>query len=150
LLTSRNSDTTNVWPNPEESRADDAFNAWAEKEWTEHRRGPLSMTTGNTAALIPLTVISPEGYKAIVNTYKTQKPGEYLPTSYSPEQIAGYEKQRALLASSMGRDDNAIVEYPLSAQGSGILLLTKEVRSQSDVWLPLARPVEEQREDTNS
>jgi hypothetical protein len=41
-----------------------------------------------------------------------QDASEFLPASYTQEQIAGYEAQRLLLADSMSRADNAVLEAP--------------------------------------
>lgn len=87
----------------------------------------MSQTTGNTAGLIPLKVVSPDGWDAIVTTYRSQDAKQYLPSTYTTEQIAGYEAQRKILAESMTRLDNAVLELPILAGGSAHLLLTKEV-----------------------
>ena len=87
----------------------------------------MSQTTGNTAGLVPLKLVSPDGWQKIVASYKSQDAKQYLPINYTAEQIAGYEVQRGILADSMTREDNAVLEFPIQAGGSGYMVLTKEV-----------------------
>ena len=87
----------------------------------------MSQTTGNAAGLIPLKLVSPDGWQKIVTTYRSQDAKQYLPVNYTAEQIAGYEAQREILAASMARLDNAVLELPILAGGSVHMLLTKEV-----------------------
>jgi hypothetical protein len=74
--------------------------------------GPLAVTSGNSIALLPLKQISPGCWESIVGKYLLQDNAEFLPASYTPEQIAGYQAQPLLLADSMSREDNAVMEVP--------------------------------------
>ncbi|KAI9151547.1 Dehydrogenase xptC [Paramyrothecium foliicola] len=116
--------TTNILPNPDVSLFDPEFAAWAQKELEEHRSGPLRISTGNTGGEVPLTAIDPEGYKTIVEEYLAQDPLEYLPKSYSKEQLAGYKVLRRELAKLMAAPDNAWLELPLtgSSRLSNVLM----------------------------
>lgn len=98
---------------------------WADEEWESHRRGPYSQTTTNLAGLIPLKQLSPTDWESIVEVYKSQDVAPYLPSSYTPELIHGYEVQRKILADSMSRENNAVIEYPINAGGTTFLMLTK-------------------------
>lgn len=60
-----------------------------------------------------------------MEVYKSQQVASYLPNSYTPELIRGYEAQREILADSMSREDNAVIEYPINAGGTTFLVLTK-------------------------
>lgn len=62
-----------------------------------------------------------------MSTYLSQNASDFLPTTYTAAQLSGYLAQRALLASSMTRLDNAVMELPLPGAGSGPMLMTKEV-----------------------
>ncbi|KXX75709.1 Oxygen-dependent choline dehydrogenase [Madurella mycetomatis] len=96
----------NIEPNPQTRRQNATFEAWVQEQWREHRTGPMAITTGNTVGLLPLKLISPTRWRSIV---------------------VGYEAQRAVLADSMSRDDNAIVEFPIQAHSSYSLIMTKAV-----------------------
>lgn len=87
----------------------------------------MAITTGNTVGLLPLKLISPTRWRSIVSTYLSQSAESYLPSTYTPSQVVGYEAQRAILADSMSRDDNAVVEFPIQAHSSYSLIMTKEV-----------------------
>lgn len=87
----------------------------------------MSQTTGNTAGLLPLKVVSPDRWEEIVAAYRAQNAADFLPDTYAVEQVRGYEAQRAILSDSMTRTDNAVVELPIQGTGSGALVLTKEV-----------------------
>ncbi|KAM3066690.1 hypothetical protein ACMFMF_010195 [Clarireedia jacksonii] len=118
----------NIWPNPDTLNNNATFAAWAADEWAQHRRGPYSQTVvGNTAALVPLKIVAPETWKNAVKTYESQNVSNYLPSSYSTEQIRGYEKQRELLAQSFRNNDNAVLEVAFNAITSFPLILIKPV-----------------------
>ncbi|PQE28341.1 choline dehydrogenase protein [Rutstroemia sp. NJR-2017a BBW] len=120
--------TKNIWPNPDGAKSNATFVAWEEEEWSEHRRGPYSQAVvGNTAALIPLKVLTPETWEDSVKAFEKQNVSTYLPSSYTKEQIRGYKKQRALLAESFRQKDNAVIELPFNALSSFPLLLIKPV-----------------------
>ncbi|KAH7324788.1 hypothetical protein B0I35DRAFT_370184 [Stachybotrys elegans] len=119
--------TTNVLPNPSVSYLDPEFMAWATQELEEHRSGPLRISTGNTGGEVPLTAIDPEGYQAIVDEYLAQGTGDYLPETYSEEQVAGYEAMREQLALLMASPDNAWLELPLTGSTSLSTVLIKSV-----------------------
>lgn len=98
---------------------------WANEEWEKYRRGPYSQTTTNLAGLIPLKQLSPTKWESIVEAYKSQHVESYLPNTYTTALIHGYKAQREVLAASMSREDNAVVEYPINAGGTTFLVLTK-------------------------
>ncbi len=115
-------------PNPDDAQANATFQAWAAAEWRTRRGGPQSQTVGNTAGLLPLRVLSPGAeWARIVGEYTGQDARQFLPRGYTAEQVAGYEAQRRVLAASMARADNAVLELPLQATGTSHLLLTKQV-----------------------
>lgn len=75
-----------------------------------------------------------------MGAYKSQHVASYLPDTYTTELIQGYEAQREILADSMSREDNAVIEYPINAGGSTFLLHTKPVSrgtvtlNQTDIY----------------
>lgn len=69
--------------------------------------------------------------------YLAQDAARQLPAGYTPEQVRGYEAQRAVLADSMTRTDNAVLEMPFQATGNFFLVSTKPA-SRGTVLLDLA------------
>ena len=88
-------------PNPESSQSNATFQQWAQEELREHRSGPLRIATGNTGGEVPLTTVDPDGYQDIVDGFLAQNAADYLPDTYTEEQIAGFEAQREQLAAMM-------------------------------------------------
>ena len=82
---------------------------------------------GNTAALLPLTSVSPDGTASIVEEYLSQDSASHLPSHYTPEQVAGYEAQRAVLAEALSADDNSVLEFPFTGSSTYMLFMMKLV-----------------------
>ncbi|KAL0931270.1 GMC oxidoreductase [Colletotrichum truncatum] len=116
---------TNVLPNPAVSLTDPEFAEWARKEFEEHRSGPLRIGTGNTGGLVPFPVVDPENFAAITEEYLAQNAAEFLPETYSAEQLAGYEAMRKVQAKQLTTPDNAWLEVPLTASTSLSTVLMK-------------------------
>lgn len=114
-------------PNPESSQSNATFQQWAQEELREHRSGPLRIATGNTGGEVPLTTVDPDGYQDIVDGFLAQNAADYLPDTYTEEQIAGFEAQREQLAAMMASPDNAWLELPLQASGRFSVVLIKGV-----------------------
>lgn len=139
-------------PNPTTAFTNTSFVSWADDEWEEYRRGPYSQTTTNLAGLIPLKKLSRTKWESIVEAYKSQHVASYLPKTYTTELIRGYEVQRGILADSMSREDNAVIEYPINAGGTTFLVLTKPVSrgtvmvNQTDIY---AEPILDYGTHTN-
>lgn len=125
---------------------------WANEEWEKYRRGPYSQTTTNLAGMIPLKQLSRERWESIVEAYKSQDVASYLPSTYTAELIRGYEAQREILADSMSREDNAVIEYPINAGSTTAMLLTKPASrgmitlNQTDIY---AEPILDYGTHTN-
>lgn len=139
--------TRNVEPNPATAFNNETFVLWAEKEWKEnrsgksilarchhlraslgsnsHETGPYSQGTGNPTALLPLKSVIPDGAASIVEEYLAQDSSAHLPSLYTPEQVAGYEAQRALLAEALSAEDNSILEFPFSGSSAYVLFMMK-------------------------
>ena len=117
--------TTDVSPNPASAFTNATFREWATNELAENHSGPLRIGTGNIGGLIPLPVIDPEGFSALVESYLALDVSEHLPASYTAETLAGYEAQREAMADLMSRPDNAFLEIPISAGSSYSAVLIK-------------------------
>lgn len=126
--------TRNVEPNPATLLNNETFASWAQQEWEENRSGPYSQTRGNTAALLPLTSVSPDDTASIVEEYLSQDSAAHLPILYTAEQVAGYEAQRALLADALSADDNSILEFPFTG-GSTYDLFIMKLLSRGTIYL---------------
>ncbi|KAJ7263938.1 GMC oxidoreductase-domain-containing protein [Mycena rebaudengoi] len=116
---------TDVFPNPSSAQTNATFAAFVQQQWTQQRKGPLSVTTGNSLGTLPLTIMNPTGFQAIISKALAQTPASFLPTSYTAEQLAGFVEQRKVLTASYGSSTNGIVEIPFSGGASTVLCLDK-------------------------
>lgn len=102
--------------------------------------------------MIPLKQLGPSRWESIVDDYKSQNVASYLPHMYTTELIYGYEAQRKILADSMSREDNAVLELPIHAGSTTSLVLTKPASrgtvtlNQTDVY---AEPILDYGTHTN-
>ncbi|KAF8903214.1 hypothetical protein CPB85DRAFT_1438450 [Mucidula mucida] len=112
-------------PNAATLRNNETFQQWAQEQWLE-RRGPLSMTTGNSMATLPLPIINPN-FQALIDKANAQIPADYLPTTYTAEDIAGFLAQRELLVASYASTTNGLIEVPFSGGGGTTLCLEKPI-----------------------
>ncbi|KAI4596707.1 hypothetical protein KJ359_005049 [Pestalotiopsis sp. 9143b] len=78
------------------------------------RSGPFAIVSGNTISLIPLSQLMPDSWTSVVETLQNQNSSEFLPSSYTAEQLAGFEAQRLLFLDSIKRNDNAVIEIPFN------------------------------------
>jgi choline dehydrogenase-like flavoprotein len=86
--------------------------------------GPRSQTVGNSCGLIPLQLCT-DNYTQIIQAYEAQNFSQYLPSSYTASQIAGYGAQRKVLAKSFASDKAAVLEVPFNGASSGAMVLMK-------------------------
>ncbi|KAF8905657.1 GMC oxidoreductase-domain-containing protein [Mucidula mucida] len=108
--------TRDVVPNQGSLQSNATFQQWAQQQWLQ-RKGPLSMTTGNSLATLPLPVMNPN-YQTIIDRAKAQTPATYLPNTYTAENIAGFIAQRDILLASYASPNNGIFEVPFSGGAS--------------------------------
>jgi choline dehydrogenase-like flavoprotein len=116
--------TTDTNPNPGSITTNATFAALAEQEWTQHRTGPLSLTVGNTAAMVPLPYIA-SNYKAIIAKALSQDPATYLPKTYTNTNILGWKAQRDVLLASYASRTTAVTELPFAGTGAIPMCLEK-------------------------
>ena len=111
-------------PNPNSLTMDPAFNASAWEEYRVNKTGPLTFARGNSLAMVPLPVVDPKNYRDLARQVRNQKNDAYLPTIYqnSKKLLKGVTAQRKVLAKLFQNDEAAIVEMPITASGTFILL----------------------------
>lgn len=134
-------DTRDVVPNQGSLQSNATFQQWAQQQWLQRKGilplpqdcsdiqcmiGPLSMTTGNSLATLPLPVMNPN-YQTIIDRAKAQTPATYLPNTYTAENIAGFIAQRDILLASYASPNNGIFEVPFSGGASTSLCLDKPI-----------------------
>lgn len=84
--------------------------------------------------------------------YLSQDSSAHLPNLYTPEQVAGYDAQRALLAEALSAEDNSILEFPFTGSSSYYLFMMKLLSrgtiylNQSDIY---AEPILDYRGFSN-
>ena len=131
-----------AFPNPGTLAANASYNASAWAEYEARGTGPYTVAFSNTAAFLPLrNFTSAEGFAAIMNTVavgggergreeeeeEEEEEEKALPAVYrsSPELLAGFRAQRAILRRHLGGLDAAAIEFPFTAAGFGTSGLNK-------------------------
>ena len=111
-------------PNPTSLTTDPAFNASAWAQYAANKTGPLTQARGNALAFIPLPEVAPKSFRDLANQVKKLKNDEYLPAIYkgSKKLLKGVDAQRKVLAELFQSKEAGIVEYPIPAAGSGVLV----------------------------
>ncbi|KAH9482008.1 Dehydrogenase xptC [Psilocybe cubensis] len=123
---------TDLFPNPNSLTNNATFQAWATEQWAS-RKGPYSIGVGNALATVPFPILSPT-YQTTINKAKGQNAADYLPSTYGPQNVKGFLKQRAVILDSFGRRDNGVVEIPFLG-GSTLSLVLEKPLSRGTVLL---------------
>lgn len=106
-------------PNPL-SGLDPASNASAWAQYQANRTGPITQAHGSSLAFLSLQTVTDE-YQSIVSSIKSQNARTYLPSVYSDSKLlAGFNKQRDIIANLHSRADAAVAEFPMVAFGLAI------------------------------
>jgi hypothetical protein len=79
---------------------------------------------GDAGAFLPLKIVS-QNYKSIIDSARAQPASQYLPASYDPTLIAGFEAQKKILLDSYASDKTAVIEVPLIAKYDTASILLK-------------------------
>jgi choline dehydrogenase-like flavoprotein len=97
-----------------------ALNASAWLQYNTDRTGPLTQAHGSSLAFLSLQTISSK-YESIVSSIKQQNARSFLPSVYADSKLlAGFAKQRAIIADLHSRPDAAVAEFPMVAFGLAI------------------------------
>ncbi|KAF3006816.1 hypothetical protein E8E13_010516 [Curvularia kusanoi] len=92
--------------------------SWA--QYNANRTGPITQAHGSSLAFLSLQTIS-DKYESIVSSIKTQNARSFLPSVYADSKLlAGFAKQRDIIASLHLRADAAVAEFPMVAFGLAI------------------------------
>lgn len=106
-------------PNPL-SGFDPSFNASAWAQYEANRTGPITQAHGSSLAFLSLQTIS-DKYASIVSSITSQSARSYLPSVYADSKLlAGFTKQRSIIAALHSRADAAVAEFPMVAFGLAI------------------------------
>ncbi|CAA7269318.1 unnamed protein product [Cyclocybe aegerita] len=114
---------TDVFPNPTSMFLNATFRTWADEQW-QQRKGPRSVGVGNALVTAPLPILDPN-YRTILRKGRTQNVAEYLPKTYSAQQVEGFIAQRNILLASFGKINNGVVEIPFSGRAGASLVFMK-------------------------
>ncbi|KAK6215837.1 hypothetical protein LQW54_004017 [Pestalotiopsis sp. IQ-011] len=88
--------------------------------------GPSSvLTEAGIEVLVDLPGLMPDSWISVVETLQNQNSSEFLPASYTTEQLAGFEVQRRLFLDSLQRDDNAVIKIPFNGSSWFAIVGTK-------------------------
>ena len=92
--------------------------AWAQYE--ANRTGPITQAHGSSLAFLSLQTVT-DKYESIVSSIKSQNARNYLPSVYADSKLlAGFNKQREIIANLHSRTDAAVAEFPMVAFGLAI------------------------------
>lgn len=111
--------------NPENQGAlntDAAFNQTSYKEYIKTKTGPYSVGKAHGLVFIALQHFD-SGYKSVVSKLRSQVAANFLPARYAKDKklLAGFEKQREILAHQFSEADAAVGEIVIQPVGfSGI------------------------------
>jgi len=75
----------------------------------------------------PLAILAEDKYKDIHRKFLDQKAKDFLPPTYTREQIRGWERQREVIAATYLKKDNSVVEIPFSGGASTSLIVMRPV-----------------------
>ncbi|KAI5788595.1 hypothetical protein FPQ18DRAFT_294584 [Pyronema domesticum] len=84
-------------------------------EYRENRTGPMTVSFGNHASFLPLPLITPSLYKALIEEARKNPIASSLHTD-DPTVVAGYQKQRELLLSSFSTNKTATNELVIGPE----------------------------------
>jgi choline dehydrogenase-like flavoprotein len=98
----------NIHPDPSDLTSNATFRNAAQAEWNAYKTGPLSIASGNAASFLPFSVIAPDSYEAIASRLESQNPAAHLPQGVDATVIAGYQAQKAALATVLRSRGSAV------------------------------------------
>lgn len=106
-------------PNPL-SGLDPSFNASSWAQYESNRTGPITQAHGSSLAFLSLQTVT-DKYASIVSSIASQNARSYLPSVYADSKLlAGFTKQRSIIANLHSRADAAVAEFPMVAFGLAI------------------------------
>ncbi|OAL46690.1 alcohol oxidase [Pyrenochaeta sp. DS3sAY3a] len=130
------------FPNPGTLSSNATFNASAWEQYRTSKTGPLTQARGNSLAFIPLPQVDPKNYRSLARQILNLKNDAYLPSIYknSTKLLKGVQAQRKILAGLYQNNEAAIVEYPVPASGSFILVAHQKPLSRGSITLDPSNP----------
>jgi choline dehydrogenase-like flavoprotein len=132
--------THDTFPNPNSLTLNTSFNASSYQQYLASRTGPYTVAHGNSAAWLPLEVLTPSNASALVDSLHKQDSRLYLPESYkNPRLLAGFRAQKRILARQISKGSVAVYEFPFNGGGSAPNALQKPL-SRGTVYLNASNP----------
>lgn len=111
MLTFLAVDNFTIHPDPSDLYTNATFREAAEARWAADRTGPLSIASGNMASFLSFPVIAPNSYADIAARLIAQDPSAYLEEGADDTIIAGYQEQKAIMASHLRSPGSAIYNF---------------------------------------
>ena len=133
--------TTDTFPNPNSLTTDPAFNASAWAQYVANKTGPYTVARGNALAFISLPDMTNDT-NAVASSLTNQKAETYLPAVYKSNKklLAGFTRQRKVIANLFKRYDAAVTEFPVPADGTYGLVGVEKPLSRGTVYLNASNP----------
>ncbi|KAF2876397.1 choline dehydrogenase [Massariosphaeria phaeospora] len=121
----------------------------ARRQYEQERKGPLTLSGGNSGAFLPLSTLTNET-TSILSNLSAQLPSTYLPSSAHPAVLEGYAHQLESLVDLFSSKQAAVFEYPI---GVGAMIAFLKPLSRGTVNInpqnPTAEPHVNYRTFTN-
>lgn len=121
----------------------------AQREYTQNKTGPLTLSGGNSGAFLPLPLTT-NNTAAIISAITAQSPSSYRPNSTHPTVLEGYAHQLDSLKELLSSNEAAVFEYPI---GIGAMMAFLKPLSRGTVNInpksPNSEPLVNYRTFTN-
>ncbi|KAF2832260.1 alcohol oxidase, partial [Ophiobolus disseminans] len=136
-------------PGPEQLFMNRTAMQEAQREYAEHKTGPLTLSGGNSGAFLPLLLLT-NSTSDFLLALASQSPSAFLPPNSHSSIIEGYKHQLNSLKRLLSSKDAAVFEYPI---GYGNMIAFLKPLSRGTVNInpknPLADPLINYRTFTN-
>ncbi|CAO2649096.1 Nn.00g100450.m01.CDS01 [Neocucurbitaria sp. VM-36] len=99
-------------PGPEQLFMNRSSMQEAQRQYAENKTGPLTLSGGNSAAFLPLSLLA-QNISSILTAVGAQSPSTYLPPKTHDTVIKGYKHQITSLTSQLSSNSAAVFEYPI-------------------------------------
>ncbi|KAJ4300974.1 hypothetical protein N0V90_003063 [Kalmusia sp. IMI 367209] len=132
--------TSNV-PGPMDLFLNQTLMQEAIEQYEKERKGPLTLSGGNSGAFLPLSLLT-NSSAALLANLTSADPGRYLPNTTHSSVLEGYARQIDSLRNLLSSREAAVFEYPISV--GGLIAFLKPLSRGAvniDAKDPLAEPL---------
>jgi choline dehydrogenase-like flavoprotein len=106
-------------------RTNSTYAAQMMAEYKANRTGPYTVSVGNLASFLPLPLIAPNDYQAIIKSARHASAAAFLPPTTDPTIQAGFAAQKELLLRAFERGTVAVDEFIINSDLTPLWALQK-------------------------